>query len=149
MMLEEVTQDVHDAIVKFDNSRQILEAVAKACQRMISFDLFEVTVYSSDKEHCRRLYMYAEEELPPSVRWWELTPFERQFLDQVRNIPDWEEWLERPEWQRYREEPDVRKLLELGLRSSVSYPIITGNRTVARFGFGRKANKGKFNEREK
>jgi len=150
VMLEEVMRGVHKAIEGSDNSRQILEAVAKECQRMVSFDIFGVTVYSTDKEHARRLYTYPEGELPSSVRWWELTPFEQEFFEtkQVLNIPDWKEWLERPEWQRYREEPDVRKMLELRLRSSVSYPVIIGNRVVARVGFGRKADKGKFGNQE-
>ena len=88
--------------------------------------------------------------LPISLRWWALTPFGKKLLDkkQPLNIADLESWLEQPEWQIYRNEPDVEQFLEQGFRSSLSLPVIRGDRVVATAGFYRKRDKGPFTNRD-
>ena len=141
-LAEDVSAKVHKAVEDLRDSRGILQAVAKECERVVPFDMFGVTLYSADGEHAQTFYHYPEGQFRPSVRWYEMSSYAKALVnatgEQVVNVPDFEEWLDRPEWRQYRDEPDTQLYLKMGFRSSVSFPVISGNRVVAMVGFGRK-----------
>jgi PAS domain S-box-containing protein len=150
LLAEDVSEKVHNAIGELRGCRQILEALIQQCQRVVPFDFFYVTLYSADGEHSRLLYLYPNDILPrPAIRWREMTGITKALRNkEALNIPDLQEFLQRPEWRQYSDDPDTRKVLAAGLRSSVSHPVMAGNRLVARVGFGRKKGKGAFSRED-
>jgi PAS domain S-box-containing protein len=150
LLMADVSQEIHRHIEELRAGREILRAVANACQRLVPFDMFGVTLYSVDGEHFRSFYRHPEGELPITLRWWPLTPFGKKLLAERRaiNIADLEEWLEQPEWKIYRNEPDVERFLAQGFLSNLSLPVIRGDRVVASVGFSRKRDKGPFTKQD-
>ena len=150
LLTEDVSAKMHQAIEQLPDSQTILEAVAKEINRVIPFDLFSITLYSADGEHYRLLYLYPEDGLIPSVRWDEMTSYDKQFVEarQALNVTDFEEWLDQPEWRHLRNEPNVQQFLASGFHSFVTHPVIVGNRVVATVAFSRKKDKGPFNRQD-
>lgn len=149
LLTEDVSESVHKAIEELRGCRQILEALARQCQRVVPFDVFGVTLYSADGAHNRGLYLYPDDILPrPTVRWREMTGITKELIEhkEVLNIPDLPEFLQRPEWRQYLDDPDTQEILAAGLRSIISHPVMAGNRLAARVGLGRKREKGAFSK---
>ena len=116
LLAEDVSAKVHKAVEDMRDSRGILQAVAKECERVVPFDMFGVTLYSADGEHAQTFYHYPEGQFRPSVRWYEMSSYAKALVNakQVVNVPDFEEWLDRPEWRQYRDEPDTQQYSEDG-----------------------------------
>jgi PAS domain S-box-containing protein len=148
LLTEDVSRTVHKAIEDLRRSEEILQILAKQCQRIVPFDLFRVTLYSADTEHLRELYLFPKGAYRSTVRWDEMTGVAKKLIEakEVVNIADLGEWLARPEWRRYRKE--MQPLLDKGFRSTILYPVIIGRRVVATIGFGRKRDQGPFSKRE-
>jgi PAS domain S-box-containing protein len=96
---EDVSGAVHHAAETLRDSRQILQAVARECERIVPFDIFGVTRYSEDEEHSRILYLYPEAQLDVrwrSVRWREMSDYDKKIkeLKQPINVTDFEELFE-------------------------------------------------------
>ena len=146
----DVSQNMHGAIENFLDSHELLDRVAKETQRIVSFDMFGVTLYSEDGEHARSLYIYPEGEIQSTSRWYPMTEFAKKFVaaNKVQNEPDLEEFFRRPEWAPYRNDPGVAQMLNMGLRSSLSIRIMSGGRVVATLGFSRKKENGAFRKDE-
>jgi hypothetical protein len=92
------------------------------------------------------LYLHPEGEFRPSVRWNEMTSYDKQLIEakQVVNVPDLKEWLDLPEWRKHVKDPDMQQALASGFLAFVTYPVIVANRVVATVGFSRKKDKGPF-----
>jgi PAS domain S-box-containing protein len=148
LLTEDVSEKVHKAIGELRGYRQILEALEKQCQRVVPFDSFFVTLYSADGEHTRFLYLYPDHILPRPATRWRAAGITKELIQhkEVLNIPDLREFLQRPEWCQYRDDPDTQQILDTGLRSCISHPVMAGNRLVARVAFGRNEGKSAFSE---
>jgi PAS domain S-box-containing protein len=151
LLAEAVAGAIHGAVEELRDSRAILRAVATECARILPFDMFGVTVYSADGNHARTFFLYFPGgEFRSSVRWQEMSEYARKLVEmrQVIIVADFEEWLDRPEWRIYRDDPDTKKFLEMGFRSSISFPVIKADRVVATFGFGRLKDKPPFGKQD-
>lgn len=148
LLTEDVSEKVHKAIEERRGCRQILEALEKQCQRVVPFDSFFVTLYSADGEHTRFLYLEPDHILPRPATRWRVVGITKELMQhrEVLNIPDIREFLQRPDWRQYRDDPDTQQILATGLRSSISHPVMAGNRLVARVAFGRNEGKGAFSK---
>ncbi|WP_315703051.1 MULTISPECIES: PAS domain S-box protein [unclassified Bradyrhizobium] len=147
LLTEDVSGEIYKAMEDLDDSHAILRAVAKQCERIVSFDFFSVSLYSDDGEHSWTFYLYPE-DLRLEVRWRAISAYGKTLAEakNVVSVADFKEWLARPEAQPYWDDPDSQRFLRMGLNSILSLPVISGNRVVARVGFGRKQEKGSFNK---
>jgi PAS domain S-box-containing protein len=151
LLSESVAARIHAAIEDERDGAAILRTVASECARVLPFDTFSVSVYSADGDHARMFFLYFPGgEFRSSVRWQEMSAYARKLVDmrQVIIVDDLEEWLNRPEWRSYRDDPDMKRALQMGFRSTVSFPVIRGNRVVATFGFGRLKDKPPFDRQD-
>jgi PAS domain S-box-containing protein len=150
LLMQDVSAMMHQAIEQLPDSRTIFEEVAKECHRVIPFDLFSITLYSADQEHYRLLYLYPEEGFIPSVRWTEMTYYDKQFVEarQALNVANFEEWLDQPKWRHLRDQLNVQQFLASGFHSFVTHPVIVGNRVVATVAFSRTKDKGPFTRQD-
>ena len=151
LLNESVAERIHAAIEDERDGGAILRTVASECARMLPFDTFSVSVYSADGDHARIFFLYFPGgEFRSSVRWQEMSAYARKLVEmrQVIIVTDIEEWLSRPEWRTYRDDPDMKRALQMGFRSSISFPVIRANRVVATFGFGRMKDKPAFESQD-
>lgn len=150
LLAAEVSQNLHKAIETLRDSHELLDTVARECQRIVSFDILGVTLYSEDGEHARSLYIYPMSQFRPTTRWNQMSDYAKKFVESkaVINEPDLKEFFNRPEWAQYRNDADVVQVLKIGLRSSLSIRVVSGGRVVASLGFGRKKEKGPFTQDE-
>lgn len=150
LLAEDVSAKIHKAVEDERVSRAILRAVASQCERIVPFDMFGLSLFSADGEHSRIFYLYPEDQFQPGVRWRRMSGYEKKLIETKRvvNVADIEEWLARPEWRQYRDDPEVQGFIRWGLHSSLSFPVVSGGRVVARFGFARKRDKGPFSKLE-
>ena len=146
LLAQDVAARVTAAVQDLRSGEEILRTVARESGRLVPFDVFSVSIYSADGSHARTVYMHPEGMIRPSVRWYEMTAYAKSLVNakQVINIADLNAWLDQPECQVFREERDMQVALEMGFRSSLSVPVIGGNRVVATVGFGRKRDKPPF-----
>jgi hypothetical protein len=150
LLAEDVSVKLLEAAEDLRSSTEILRAMAKESGRIVPFDMFAVTLYSADGDHSRILYLSPEHEFQATVRWREATGIAKRLAssDEVINVPNIEGWLEQPEWRYYRNDPDIQRLLVMGLRSSLSIPIVSSGRVASRVGFGRKRDMAPFSKQE-
>ncbi len=152
LLTHEVSQAIHGHIEELRSAEEILKAVARETQRIASFDLFSVTIYSKDRRHFRSPLMWSPErgEWPSTVRWREMTPFIQRLLEQKRTlrIDNLEDWLKQPGCESLRDDPDVQGLLAERFLSWLSYHAVRGDRIVATVSFGRRPEKGPFSASE-
>ena len=146
LLAQDVAARVTAAVQDLRSGEDILGTVARECGRLVPFDAFSVLIYSADGSHSRTVYMHPAGVIHPSVRWHEMTSYAKSLVNEkeVINIADLDAWLDQPECRIFREEWDMQAALELGFRSSLSVPVIGGNRVVATVSFGRKRDKPPF-----
>jgi PAS domain S-box-containing protein len=148
LLAQDVAAKVTAAVQDLRGCDEILGTVARECGRLVRFDAFSVSIYSTDGSHAKTVYMHPEGMIDPSVRWYEMTGYARSLINakQVINIADLASWLNQPECLVFREERDMQIALEMGFRSSLSVPVVSGNCVVASIGFGRKQDKPPFDQ---
>lgn len=150
LLAEDTFAKCQEALQELRDGPAILAAVARECRRIVAFDFFGVTLYSVDGDHARQFFVAPEQPVRPSARWYEMSDYAKALVAEKRviNVPDFEQWLELPQWRQYRDDPDTQVALKMGMRSSLSFPVVVGNRVVATVGFVRLRDKPAFQQRE-
>jgi PAS domain S-box-containing protein len=151
LSISRAAQSIHRHIEERCSGPEILREVAIECHKIVPFDLFSVTLISIDREHFRSFYLYPEDQLTIRTRWWPITPIGKKLLAKKQNIniDDIKKWIEeKDELRKYLNDPDVQVMLSQGYRSSLSIPVVRGDRAVASIGLTRKPKLGSFTKQD-
>ncbi len=132
--ISNTAQNIHRHIATERDWRKMLEGTAEEIKKLVSYEWFNVSLYSGDRRHTRELFSYPVDERHPwTTRWFEMPTIARRFIESKDPIiiGDLEAFLDQPEWQDVKNQPATKQFLQLGFHSCLWYPVLHGNKIVA------------------
>jgi PAS domain S-box-containing protein len=149
--LEQAIEHINHLLTLLRNSKELLESVAREVEKVIAFDLFNVSVYSRDGKHVRRLFAFEPHGGPEwGVRWYKMSPAMAEFTGnrEFCAVDDTDELFKRPGFVELKQEMLKGERWAQRSRSFLRCPVIRGARVVASVSIGR-SQPNAFDESEK
>ena len=130
---EDVSQRIHDIIAQRLNCHALIDGVLQAVKSLLPFEFASVAIYTDDMTWARVIHCTPEQSPPWETKWFPISPEMREW---IRSDKTWHRDLrafliEQPGARELAENPTVRRFVDEGYRSFLSFPSREGDRVPA------------------